>query len=794
MLTIAPLEPLNTTPSTGGAVVLNLVGDGGGMAAIVSRRVDPLSRAINLPIPAYVNGQIQFDLEPDLEIGAVLSLTIGTRLYTLARDPENPQPGELVWSPNAAQGQIRLLLYPNHQPIVGSVAVGAILAPQYPDIAIPTNELTLPVPAFFRRWTVQGQVQLQRSFEEQPSGSLEFLTLASNEAEVRSKLRVYSKLELYGIGFSVASLDIERLPRAVYPEGWINVRVALTGYYEQELRRSILAKGTGCQSTLSELAQRAGVSYVGDPIALNQPRMPSNVTTTLESELRSRVRSVQGFEFYSGKSLEVRSWGQTRIHRLSLADVISPISIQIGGTGEPFRDIRLTQEFRNARFQLDQDQERERQSRNVSIWITDGDEAIASPPYEFTTGQLDLKTGGHCFDNGGETKETTRTLYQNGVIRKVVRTKWGFVYTSDETYRIGGFGSNRRAYYAYFPPQLFWQIVETSTETYLYDKDGYLISVKTTGRKLSRFKQESGSEVIELRLQPSSTANNALITLYKQFRPLPYSDTTTYDLRSMVGLYPDIKRPKDDPDWVAPKFAERTVRRTNEQIFTPNPRSTPQRELPPIVTGKRYREERRININYPSATTTESNWIQEYEQYTLRTITESAEGEGFRNVTRRRHKSENLGRPSTHTREDELAQKTENCPPQPTPPANQLSIRYLLNTPNSLTESDPEEDSISFPGITDPEQGRKCAQTVASIENTKSAEQWTLTLKPARAIELAEGDLVQLAGKTLVIFRIEQTLQIQGAIGRRFVVTTEGVNLTLGRFLQPAVTLTEDES
>lgn len=782
--------PSSTSTSTSGGVLVSSVGTapGGGMLASYSTGTNSLADTIPLTVPNYSGNTFTITLpEPDA-VGAIESIRINGVVYDLAT--ESGQSQTFIWNPDT--GEITITIPESDPPQENDSVVVNRLLSERPS-SLTTNEVAEAHPAFFSEWNIEGEFQRSRDFEGQPSASLSFTTLATNEADVRSQLKVGTKLVLYGEGYTIQSIQINRLSRKAYHGRWIQVSVSLTGYWAEEIEGAIKARISGCDVSLSEYADRAGVDFSGPTVELNlPPDTPGSATTTFRQEVESRARSVKSFVYY-GNRVELRRWGETRLHTISTADVTTPIQISIGGTGAEYEDIRLAFEFRNTKWEPDRKWAGQRQSRDYDVWVEDEDENFDLPPEDFLSGRRTLRTGGDCFDNGGETKERTATLYRNGVVRRVIKTKKGFVYTTDQTYVTSGNPtSGYRAYYAYIPVSAFWDTIESSTEDYTYNSEGYLVSVRISGWKLARYKQEQGTETINLRLQLLAGSNpvaQGQLNLYQNWFNFAFSDTTTYTLEEMRGRYPDIKKPRDDETWIEPKYAQRTVRKTEEQIFTPNPRSTPQRELPPIVTGKRFKETKRIIINYPPRGIPEQDWVKEFEQYTVKTITESAEGENFRNSTRRRHRSEQLGRPGIQQRSDDPSNDRDPCVPSANLPQPQISTRYLLNTPDTgLTVDDPEEGSISFPGIYDSETGKECAEVVASISNTRDAERWSFTVSYQAGKDIEEGDRISLLGRVLIVFGLSESRQIVGS----GLVSSGGIQIEAGRYLVPDVELTED--
>jgi len=748
-------------------------------------------------------------IEAPEDVGAIDSITIGGVTYEPAT-ANTPEQNSFSW--DTATGEITFFPIP---PIATPAIVHYQIA-SYPPVLIPDAEVLTRPPNWWGEWNITGSFKRSRSFGSQPSGSFTFTTLASNEPDVREQLKNRSRIGAFGVGYSVDSIAIQRLPEVIYPGGWIQVEVSLTGRFVEELSESIKVKDAIDRDggTVSSLAQLAGVPYSGAAIKLNQSySTPASVTTQLGSELESRAIGKKSFVFYSGQNnVQTREWGKTRVHWISKADLLSPIAITLSGKGADYeaqsQNNQLSNEYKNTRLTLDTDANESDRVRNTSIWIDDADEFPEDAPPEFNSlasNKLSLGNLSHNFDSGGITKERTRTLYRNGTIIKAKKFKYGFTFKGSQVYDFEVSGISATAdvtvnWYRYtgagVNPQAFWGLVEEVDESYNYDQsEGYLRSVSITGRHLGRAKQEQDAiETIKAQYAPVITRNgrvvydgNNLRAAY-QWQWLRSSDTTRYVLASYLGLYPDIKRQKDDPNWVEPKYAILTKRSVAETEFS----DSPDPNKPVLTSGRAFDEVKRVVVNYPDRGVSEQSWQKEFEQYTVHSKTTGSQGQDLKDSLNIGRRTEFLGRPSTHTRM-EIVRPNPN-PPDPKPPAPQTSLRALLNSPNNgYTPDDPENGSIQIPGVFDFEEARSCAQVALSIENTKGTETWQVVVRHQAAAEIEEGDRVHLLGKLFVVLSLEEEMAIQCVVGGRSLVTSGGVSMSLGLYLNPPVTLSFDE-
>jgi hypothetical protein len=683
--------PVDVTVTNYGAIaeVSDEANSGGVLATLdASSNVLSLQTSTTATIPTYTGSTVVLSA-PD-SFSAVTNVSVGGVSYTpaLSKTPRNQLAGTYTF--NAVTKEITLNVDTESPPIAGSSAVIEGLADQHDAaVAVPTSEFLEDAPQTFLDWDISGTVQRQRGFEEQPSMSFEFTTLRANENSVRSTFAPEAKLILFNVGYSVSSLTIERLQTSEYPQELINCQVSLTGYHVPELNRPISLRpvNVGLPPTLSDYARSAGSTYSGPTQYMDKnENAPSSSSTTLQQLLEDQARSCRGFLYYSEPSAtQIRIWASTRRHFLSEADQVSSIQIQLnplsqpaddgsgssgGGSNDNDDNLLLNPDYQDTQLAPDPDPDVEDQQRNHSIWILDSDGAVDIPPEEFVSGlssSADLRSPKHAFDNGGKTKTQTRTLYRNGSVQLILTETWGFAYALEDVYDIipdpGGGASQVR--YNPIDVSAYWQKIADSTETYFYSDEGYLYSVVKEVRQLARFKQEQNLETLELSLQPIVTNNDGVVIqnppaereLYTNFFWTTNTDSTFYTLQSMVGIYPDIKRPptansgggyniylsdlqrkycgdegdqQDASDWVEPRFASAIIRTQVNQFLTANPMNQSTLQLPPIVAGKRYREINRVLISYPYGQS-EQSYIQDLDQYATDTQTENSEGQDYSN-------------------------------------------------------------------------------------------------------------------------------------------------------------------
>jgi hypothetical protein len=823
MLTLVSpnLPTVTTEPQYGGVVGSLPTADVGAIATIYDRRENsPLEQSAVLEIPSYADGEI-FITAPT-GVGAVLSVRLDGLLYSPA-DKLPRKPGTYTFNPETLELAIALL--PGQSPTVGTSIQYRYKLARHSGLTALSNALNEQQPDLFRNWNVSGTVSVSRSLEGQPSGSLEFYIQSGYEASVRSTFTPGEKFIFHGFGYSVNSLKIERLRN-----GLIKASISLGGYWENELDEPVALndaapvtgddaadgatkgseKADNCNRGvvgLGNFARRVGVPLRGVNVSRTVPAdTPADATTTLGQEVQSRALGAGAVVRYSDpNAVVIERWAATKHHILSAADIVSEsISINLQGDGATDNSStdgtasKLAQEFKNTRLDLDQGDgaSADDSQGDVKQVFYSGDRSY------FLSVQVDsFRDTGHAFDNGGPTKTLKKVVKLNGQTLTENEQVWGYCYAATDVYTLisAAGGSQTRYGWRYSGPfvngQAFWRKVSDVSTEYIYGEYGYLVGVKTTGYKLARFNSDRDQKSLEIKLaMVTGVAANSdpgaitvgIESLVKQlalrtdFQKLAVNDTTTYNLAPFRGLYPDIEKGQSE-DWVEPLYAERMQRIDRTEAITPDPESTNEKPKPDLVVGKNYREEKSVEIVYPTATIPKKNYQQNKDFYRAVSLTQNAEGPGLKDGLTTEQFDDNSGRPSVQTR---LTKTGDRCRPIALNAAK-TGMKYLLKTAGVNTTSDKVEDgSVNYPGATTPEEGLKAAETQASIDNTTTVETWELTVLPTR--RYTEGDRVTVLGVTFIVLSVTEARKIQGNL-----VTSDGWQLTLGKYLAPRIELRE---
>lgn len=764
--------------------------------------------------------------------GTPTLIAYGQQVFSLTTTPSTPQPGEYKILPDGTA-----TLYPpaGLEFLAGADISYLSLGDRYPKGKIKRANPVVSGSAFYGQWNLSGTISLSRNFKGHPTASGSFWSFKRYRSGIEAGLSKGSVVYLYGVGYFVDSLKIREFSDRNHPRGEIEIQVALKGIHDKRGNslRSPLDKpinihklaGANASITLAQLASAARTGYVGANIEL---KTANTRQTTLRSEVESRAISVLGFPYYSNPSaVEIRTWGQTATHFLSDADVLSDsIEFDLPGHCAFFEEVQLTDEFDNVVLNLDNSAD-DGQSGGLII-LHEGDPYPDEPPTHIApkeatpTGPfqdmwndptlVNLRDPSMAFESG-PTKEWREIAYWNDTVLWEKYQKWGFIFVALDVYSVS-FNGNKTTY-AYAPPlnlKAYWFVVEETYKTYEYDPTdyNYLKQVVTKGEKKGRFKQETQAlESLQARrtlmesLLGGTTETeiarlNKIIAMYqypatliqttsgfvdmrsieeKRAVSLPVSDTTQYKLEPLRNYYDDIKKPEDgDTDWVEPKFAVATVRSSSNYAIAPDPTSTEDEEKPPLTTGQDFVETSEIQIVYP-----QKNGKKTPEIYRENQLTANTEGPARSRSLRIGHFREMKGRPGTHTRLDR-----SNKRPTPKPADDPNQYKWILSSYGSTAGSnDPETGSVNYPDVTDPEQGRRCAECDLSQRNAQSE---TTTIAVRYNSDYCEGDLLVWRNKVWVIFGIDQTQDIRRVNGAAQVVCAS-FSLKLGRFLKPPVTM-----
>lgn len=720
-------------------------------------------------------------VQPLLEIATIIS---GLQTYTLGIEG-NLQEGEFFY--DRTLGTITLNP-PSLEPIVYKVKRQNLAFRN-------TRVCNLSVPQFLKDWNVDGSINISHSFQGHPSLSLSFEVYCNQEQQVKIQLCPGTEVFIWQ-RWRIQSVRITQSSN----KDNLQVDLDLIGIHAPygDPSRSLADKPIKLiegkykkYRTLADFAQKAGIQYRGANIKRRISRTTSGKDyTTVRQEIESRALTAKGFVYYdSSSAIEIRPWGGQATHLISETEVIGNISFSFNGV-EPNK---LAHELRNTILNLDFDDDEKSQNTGiVERWEFENADSLATvySAAVLRNGTLfapdpDVLRGINAvFDNGGTTKTARKFTEYNGVPLSVEEWSYGYAYTSLDVYRVLDLSDNK--YEITFnreSPQNYWQEVKHSKTSYIYNEEGYLTKTITTGTELARLKQESEElEGINLRLQAIQVGidTEEAQTLFNQaaaytfIESLPINETTDYSLEALRDYYDDIQPPEEsDVDWVEPRFSSRKNRVREDYLIKENPENTEELTLPPIILGKWQEESDRIFITNTGKP----------ERFNRKTTTSNQEGENGKNAIALSTFSQNIGRPSIHTRLERNIDEPDNSGNY----ERYKNYKFWLSTPNSGSDYKFEENSKSFRDVDDPNEARAIAQTELSISNSRDTEVLNLTILWRDELEI--GDAIVFRGIKYILFGMRKNLTVESG---SFI--SPGIELTLGRYIQVGVNLRKSKN
>ena len=249
-----------------------------------------------------------------VEAEQITAITANGIAYTPAVNPESPQDGEYVWNPYSKQLQI----FASSPPRSIQVFTPPLTIPVIPPL------LREPHPILFKNLPLEGNIQLNRSFENHPSATAQF-EIALPKSIVHQVLSPGLEVNIYGIPLRIENLDIKELPRAVYPDMRCNVTINFGGKWEgydepvflrDDGNNNLILDNEpdpdcaiGIQNssndkrktTVIKLLRKAGIPYTGAVLkSVDIPKdTPRDATADPVSLLQERLRVANSFVRWS---------------------------------------------------------------------------------------------------------------------------------------------------------------------------------------------------------------------------------------------------------------------------------------------------------------------------------------------------------------------------------------------------------------------------------------------------------------------------------------------------------------
>lgn len=846
----------------------------GGFLSAISLINSPVEEPGTTITPVYTGGPtLVVDIPPSLEgdtIDNVSGVSIGGTIYQpFIPTPGIPSPPPYTYIYNPQTQQITLYVDESAPPTtetpityIATKSVGSSEPDDYRGT----------LPPILEKWNITA-LTLNRSFESSPSGSFQFTAKESDRTQINSDFATGTKIVINEHGYAVGNVEITGEMSTLETVDRIEVSVSLVGPHDERLDNVVrlrpynVLSGPGEAKSdtnigLSSLCIRAGLEYDGPGVTIRVPaETPLRSGTTVGSEM-SRSRVAGGFAFYSHPSkVQIREWGKTPIHTLGKRDILNnaanPITVSYGGGTTTVDGVGLPEPYENTELQIEAtNTEGEAGRTNVYLVVRGGNLAGEALIIDGNLKYVDMATSSHCFDSGGITNDLSRTYYQNGVAVREERTVWGFEYSTADScfvnerieveYKTDGKGNvldwESTKYYeigkkqSYDPVGGDWRrhgtIVREELTEHIFDGDGYLVRTETTIKERVRYRQESGQEAIEMKMNSLYYRQNdrddfvdqlaeeqkkdepnqdrideltnaiadidkvreyykRLLNLYTVFFWSTSKEITTYSLDRLKDYYPDIPAPSEgDPD---PKFVVRSERNHSTRYESEDVIKYIQRyekrvagiipleQLPTTFTGQFLREFQYTTILYPSIGTSADSYQSGRDTYLVKRTIETAQGERLINAAKEDSSEQFTDRPSPAQRLETFVDRT--LTPNTEEPETAV---WLLRTPNTgLTDNDPSNGSISFPGGDTKDKAFAAAKLDIAIRNSLSAEVWQVRVLGDRIY--SEGDRVSLAGKVFVIQSVSESFQIQG----KGIVKLPFIDIGLGRIIAPDVSLSK---
>lgn len=683
-----------------------------------------------------------------------------------------PLLGEYYFDPN----NLELIINP---PLLGENLYYYAITSDSPS-PIPTNCVDIPDTNLLQSLNCIGDISFDRSFEGFPSATLTISGCSTFNWCDYPNGRQYSLFEVDWYQDSIA----------LQPKNngfWQATIDLISIHANPKFNRSVKKE---CRESLSvaQLASIVGARYSGSTLPLRIDRaMAYDTSFSFRSELESRAITQNKFVYYSGGSIETRTWGQTAIHHISPLDVKS-ISYSRPGDGVEIEDcLRLTNELYNAPVSFDFKETAVGLQLLVTIEGASSAFTVGLPPSLPTSVGINNDNSSNqpliddivynpsvCFDSGGKVQSINLSYQIGGVETISNKTIYGFAFTSLDSYdSVLGTDGHIPAPKLSPPGQAsLWRQTSETTTIHYFDSNNYLYKIVTTGWELGRFKQESDQlEAINLQCQIDDEGDldkKAKLAierdLYVFNQRIPVNETTYYLLDNLRSHYQDIPTPsscESEAKFVSKKITSRL-----------NTINTVDSEGKPVTSGTWSGQEDVTTIL----------WTYPPEKFSIASRSYNSSGSGLKNNSSIASLTEYSGRPGIQSKIIPLSDNQGKV--NPGYYDRYLGKKFYLSTVGSDSGS---SGSIAYPDTDDLADILSITKTKLSIANSKEAETLNLELIKYNH-NINEGDRVSFNGKIYVVFAINSKLKITN----NFELTTDTFKLSLGRLVYPDVKVGED--
>lgn len=828
-----------TLPSQGGSLIISgnsapvvynpangeLQGLAGAQVTLVTQSGD----VIPIQVPSSGALPVAGFSPPAIATGAMATLpwtgpapsivTLGTQVFIPARGSV-PQLFQFVYNPYA---QSILLFTTTPWITTASVQAPRLASDLYIDASL------------FPQWLVdlapEGELELNREFEQHPSGQFVFRVRYDALLAVIDYLRPGKELTLFGVGLRIDRLSIveERATTSANRTAvvtvelggkWQNYTEPVPAYSLQDLRRIPTA-------TIQTLASRAGATLVAPEIEIELPKYDAAIPEVdWVSELQQRIRNHRCFVFWSDpEAVTTPSLAGTPRWVLTENEILSDVSttypvisgkepllptaaiaqprIREGDLPDqplPYPVPELQHEpdwgfpgkYTGQLLTLEKPFEEERspfprwvEKKPSRAVVVSGD---VSPPHFRANPELprnevislslpaapppDRKDTCINFDASGPTKTRVTQYIEDGVVVREVTEIFGYAFLAKQS----------------ADPQGGWKKVEHRDTRHIY-RGVYKVGSTTTGWRLTRYRVESP------RLETLDLSGEELDE-YRYFR-VPIHDNQNYVLAQFGDYYPfndegfyeitvdSQGRPHVDinPNFVRPLFP--LIEAQGSYAFAVKP-SDASDEEPPLRAGLeqttvRYQVPKTPyfqpwTINFEKLPPEKRQFLQEQELIAVHENVYSSQDADFYASASQSQASVQKGRPSEAERWPDRYIKEEAKVGQS---EDDASARQYYVTCNYSGES---KGSISFPGATTLEEAQAAAWSNLYIEALREGQ--TDTFETLFNPEMKEGDLLVYTVNGIIrrrrIMRISHRIRFLGVVASR-VVCEAKTSLTVAR-------------
>jgi hypothetical protein len=684
---------------------------------------------------------------------------------------------------------------------------------------IPTNFIQPPYPDICQEFPLKGELSWILTWEEQPTASLSFITLATEKDNVINYFSSQTKIIIYGVGFApTGQISINEVSLSKSAIRLIEVNVSLTGYHAKFLdlyttigKQLFLPDCTAPPITqlnspdsmsVQTLAQKVGTNLIGqqayiDPRLLTSPAIP----TTLGSQLQpDSIRVAGGFIDYNNPfAIEIKQYNSVRSHQVTeseiRSDIQSTVNNKLNLNGSNYGYYKTYDPSTKVSFGSQATQAPNTKSpkpewqpkQPVASKTSEGDTNPSTNPYAGTQRDLSI-----VFDISGKRKRRKDIDLINGQPVHEYEQEWGWVAVAKDDFE--------------FSDQTLvkitgtWRQIMSKDTYYTYNANNYLTQVNSSGFVLTRFRVENAQkpESLAVRIE-GATPDPGEVANLKTFRffSLPTFGSETYTLAPFSKYYSDIVEPKvqwsiclpdgspteislTDKSWIPPYFTIEKIVEENSFASVENPKSTSLKPLPPLTTGKNSSFTERINVEAKSILALSEN-PKDPTYYTKTVDDRSSSGAQF-NASLSISKSELInGRPPISTNRGAILEVVKS------PEKNSSSS--LTFKPFAISSGLSNEqvgyvtvNNINFPTAYSQQEALQAAQIDIDLINAKNTlqERMTIDWRP----EIRPGDLLTYKVDDDVrsrrVVSVSQKIQIDGMVDGNPFITSAGTEIKLG--------------